>query len=194
MRSTVTVTVTAVHVLFICTGNICRSPTAERLLRAYAAEGGHEVTASSAGTHGLVGHPMDPTAATVLQQLGGESDGFVARRISARIAEDADIVLAMTARHRDEVLAIAPRSRCWKLPLWSTPLARGRSRRWPMPARVTSSMFSISRIRIGRITAGTRRSGSRSRTRCRSFFGCSDGTDTASSSRFLGWAASTGLR
>jgi protein-tyrosine phosphatase len=109
MRSTVTVTVTAVHVLFICTGNICRSPTAERLLRAYAAEGGHEVTASSAGTHGLVGHPMDPTAATVLQQLGGESDGFVARRISARIAEDADIVLTMTARHRDEVLAIAPR-------------------------------------------------------------------------------------
>lgn len=102
-------TVVGVHVLFVCTGNICRSPTAERLTLAYATEGGLEVTASSAGTHGLTGHAMDPTAALVLAQLGGESDGFLAQRISPRIAEQADVVLTMTARHRDDVLAIAPR-------------------------------------------------------------------------------------
>lgn len=100
---------TRVHVLFVCTGNICRSPTAERLAIAYAHEGGFELTASSAGTHGLTGHPMDPTAATVLHQLGGESDGFVARRLSPRIAGEADLVLTMTASHRDAVLTVAPR-------------------------------------------------------------------------------------
>lgn len=99
----------AVQVLFVCTGNICRSPTAERLTLAYAKESGLDVTASSAGTHGLTGHPMDPVAATVLHRLGGESDGFVARRVTARIAGNADLVLTMTARHRDEVLTIVPR-------------------------------------------------------------------------------------
>jgi protein-tyrosine phosphatase len=98
-----------VHVLFVCTGNICRSPTAERLAAAYAQESGQELTTSSAGTHGLSGHAMDETAATVLRQLGGESEGFVARRISPRIADEADVILTMTTRHRDEVLAIAPR-------------------------------------------------------------------------------------
>ncbi|MDJ0395260.1 low molecular weight phosphatase family protein [Rhodococcus sp. G-MC3] len=97
------------HVLFVCTGNICRSPTAERLAVAYSDEGGLDVTSSSAGTHGLVGHAMDEEAASVLHQLGGESEGFVARRLTAKIADEADLILTMTARHRDAVLAIAPR-------------------------------------------------------------------------------------
>jgi protein-tyrosine phosphatase len=102
-------TVAGVHVLFVCTGNICRSPTAERLAVAYAHEGGLDLTASSAGTHGLTGHAMDSTAAAVLHQLGGESSGFVARRVTPKITETADLILTMTARHRDDVLAIAPR-------------------------------------------------------------------------------------
>lgn len=97
------------HVLFVCTGNICRSPTAERLAVAFAEEGGIELTASSAGTQGLVGHAMDPNAALVLQQLGGSPDGFSARRISPAVASDADLVLTMTVSHRDAVLAAAPR-------------------------------------------------------------------------------------
>lgn len=98
-----------VHILFVCTGNICRSPTAERLAVAYASERGLALTASSAGTHGLTGHPMDESAAIVLRQLGGDDEGFVARRISPRLAEEADLILTMTSRHRDDVLAIAPR-------------------------------------------------------------------------------------
>ncbi|OZC62562.1 low molecular weight phosphatase family protein [Rhodococcus sp. 15-725-2-2b] len=97
------------RVLFVCTGNICRSPTAERLAAAFAREGGFELTASSAGTQGLTGHAMDPTAATVLTQLGGDPEGFVARRLTPAIAADADLVLTMTAAHRDAVLALAPR-------------------------------------------------------------------------------------
>ncbi len=52
---------------------------------------------------------MDATAAVVLTQLGGKPDGFSARRISPRIAEEADLILTMTSRHRDDVLTIAPR-------------------------------------------------------------------------------------
>ncbi|WP_068154499.1 protein tyrosine phosphatase [Rhodococcus phenolicus] len=98
------------RVLFVCTGNICRSPTAELLTAAYAAESGRaDLTAHSAGTRALVGHGMEPTAAEVLQQLGGDPVGFAARRLTPNIAEDADLVLTMSRRHRSAVITAAPR-------------------------------------------------------------------------------------
>lgn len=91
------------HLLFVCTGNICRSPTAERLAAALG------VGASSAGTRAVIGHPMHPQAALVLAGLGGDASGFVARQLTPAIAGSADLVLAMTAAHRDAVLELAPR-------------------------------------------------------------------------------------
>ena len=63
---------------------------------------------SSAGTHALVGHPVEPTAARVLEQLGGDPSGFAARQLTPAIAADADLVLSMTTAHRDDVLKLAP--------------------------------------------------------------------------------------
>lgn len=98
------------RVLFVCTGNVCRSPTAERLTTAYAAEAGRpDITAHSAGTRAMVGYGMEPTAALVLQQLGGEPDGFVARRLSPEIAQDADLILTMSEKQRGAVIKLAPR-------------------------------------------------------------------------------------
>ena len=94
------------HILFVCTGNICRSPTAERLVAAFDVEG---LRAASAGTRALVGHPMHAESARVLEGLGGDPTGFVARRLTPAIAEDANLVLAMTKEHRDTVLEVAPR-------------------------------------------------------------------------------------
>lgn len=91
------------RILFVCTGNICRSPTAERLARLAGVE------ASSAGTRAVIGHPMHPEAARVLADLGGDPSEFVARQLKPQIAGDADLVLAMTAFHRDAVLEMAPR-------------------------------------------------------------------------------------
>ncbi|EME53345.1 protein-tyrosine-phosphatase [Rhodococcus ruber BKS 20-38] len=100
----------AMRVLYVCTGNICRSPTAELLTTAFAREAGRgELSAHSAGTRGMVGRPMEPTAALVLRQLGGEPDGFVARRLSPHIAQDADLVITMAESHRAAVLQAAPR-------------------------------------------------------------------------------------
>lgn len=52
---------------------------------------------------------MHEDAATVLEQLGGNSSDFVARQLTPRIIEAADLVLAMTTRHRDAALEYAPR-------------------------------------------------------------------------------------
>jgi protein-tyrosine phosphatase len=99
----------ALHILFVCTGNICRSPTAERLAMAYVARSQFEnLTASSAGVRALVGHPIEPAAARVLEKLGGDASAFAARRLTSRIAADADLVLTMTTAHRDDVLRLAP--------------------------------------------------------------------------------------
>jgi protein-tyrosine phosphatase len=98
------------HILFVCTGNICRSPTGERLAAAYAAEHGMpELWASSAGTRAVIGHPVHRDAAVVLDALGGDTSGFTARQLTAKIASNADLIIAMTSAHRDIVLETAPR-------------------------------------------------------------------------------------
>ena len=98
------------HILFVCTGNICRSPTGERLAAALNEQdpipGFH---ASSAGTRAVVDHPIHHEAAAVLTDLGGDPADFAARQINATIAGEADLVLAMTKAHRDAVLELAPR-------------------------------------------------------------------------------------
>lgn len=94
------------HVLFVCTGNICRSPTAERLVTRLQVPG---LRASSAGTRAVIGHPIHDNAAQVLEGLGGDASNFVARQLTSKIASDADLVLTMTKAHRDTVLELAPR-------------------------------------------------------------------------------------
>lgn len=99
----------ALHVLFVCTGNVCRSPTAERLAVAYAAN--HQVpdfTASSAGTRAVIAHPIHLEAERVLMRLGGDGSNFAARQLTPRISSAADLVLTMTRTHRDNVLELAP--------------------------------------------------------------------------------------
>ncbi|MFZ2176782.1 MAG: protein tyrosine phosphatase [Rhodococcus sp. (in: high G+C Gram-positive bacteria)] len=97
------------HVLFVCTGNVCRSPTAERLAVAFAEELGiTDLTAESAGTRAMVGRPMEPTAARVLEGLGGDPSGFAARLLTPEIAGKADLVITMSERQRDKVLGLAP--------------------------------------------------------------------------------------
>jgi len=102
-----------VHLLFVCTGNICRSPMAERLTLAYSAAErdalGGELTAQSAGTSAVVGRPMERSASLVLQGLGGDPDGFLARQLAEEHVEAADLVFTMTRRHRATVLQMSPR-------------------------------------------------------------------------------------
>ena len=98
------------HVLFVCTGNICRSPIAERLATAYASQRKiFDFTASSAGTRAVIAHPIHHLASAVIEAYGGNVSDFSSRQFTSKIAADADLVLAMTRAHRDAVLELAPR-------------------------------------------------------------------------------------
>lgn len=93
------------RVLFVCIGNVCRSPLGERLLQARLPEG-YDV--SSAGVGALVGSPMDPAAAAELAGHGGSAEGFVARQLSEPMVQQADLVLTATRDIRSRVLSEFP--------------------------------------------------------------------------------------
>lgn len=98
------------RILFVCTGNICRSPLAERLIVAFGAQFGiADFTASSAGTRAVVAHPIHIEAARIIARLGGDPSKFGARQMTPKIVADADLILTMTRDHRDVVLRSAPR-------------------------------------------------------------------------------------
>jgi protein-tyrosine phosphatase len=96
-----------VRILTVCTGNICRSPAAERLLQAgldQVAPGGFVVT--SAGTRAMLGEPMQPPSADMVRTFGGDPENFAARQLTSKILRGADLVLTMTSGHRGEVLQL----------------------------------------------------------------------------------------
>ena len=97
------------RVLVVCVGNICRSPTAEWLLRHRLRRDG--VTIESAGLAALVGNPIDPVAESVLAEHGVAVAGHVARQVSPELINAADIVLVMDKRHMSAVHAQVPHAR-----------------------------------------------------------------------------------
>ncbi|MBU9710850.1 low molecular weight protein arginine phosphatase [Evansella tamaricis] len=87
-------------ILFVCTGNTCRSPLAEAIFKKYQPSG-YEV--KSAGVHALEGMAMSEGARTVLSQRGIE-ENHRATTLSKEIMEWADIILTMTENHRRAVI------------------------------------------------------------------------------------------
>jgi len=97
------------RILIVCVGNICRSPTAEVMLRNRLRD--KNIAVESAGLAALVGQPIDPMAEAVLAQKGLTAVGHVARQLSQAMLSDADMVLAMDNRHVSAIQALAPQVR-----------------------------------------------------------------------------------
>ncbi|WP_067175740.1 arsenate reductase/protein-tyrosine-phosphatase family protein [Microtetraspora niveoalba] len=95
------------HVLFVCTGNICRSAMAERLARAVLGADS-PIRVTSAGTRATPGMEMPERARRALVRLGGDPGGFAARPLTEELVAGSDLVLAATAGHRSEVAALHP--------------------------------------------------------------------------------------
>jgi protein-tyrosine phosphatase len=97
-------------ILTVCTGNICRSPQAEVLLRARLRD--LDVRVHSAGTRALVDREMDPTAQELALHHGASPDDVAAHRarwLQEPLADDADLVLAMSREHRTAAVELSPR-------------------------------------------------------------------------------------
>lgn len=96
------------RILAVCTGNVCRSPVAERLLAKHLADAGHAVTVRSAGTHPGVGH--DDTSARAALTVGVSLADHAPRRVDADLVatEGADLVVTMTREHLRTVVAMVP--------------------------------------------------------------------------------------
>ncbi len=96
----------------VCTANICRSPTAEYLLRNELLRLAPLLTfeVSSAGVRGWDGSEMDRMAAAELRRLGGDPANFRARSFTAAMGGAADLLLTATTEHRRYVLQEVPQA------------------------------------------------------------------------------------
>jgi len=98
------------HIITVCTANICRSPFAQLLLQDRL---GADVTVTSGGVRALVGEEMDPRSRAALAERGVDGpvlNEFRASALDAARVSAADLVLTATTTHRDAVVRMTPRA------------------------------------------------------------------------------------
>jgi len=94
-------------ILVVCTGNICRSPTGERLLRQLLPN----KKVDSAGTGALKGHAADATACSVAEKHNLSLADHQGQQFTRQLAQQYDLILVMEKHHQEEVSTIAPEAR-----------------------------------------------------------------------------------
>jgi glycine hydroxymethyltransferase len=94
-------------VLFVCTGNICRSPMAEGLFR-HAVQGQGEYRVISAGLGAMEGQPPSAYAVQAVRELGIDISGQRSRMLTHELVQQADYIFGMTHSHIDTVMMLYP--------------------------------------------------------------------------------------
>lgn len=97
------------NILFVCTGNTCRSSMAEGLLKHFAAENPSlKLNVKSAGTAAFNNQRASENAVLALQKLGIDITSHKAQTVTKELIKQADLVLAMTKSHKSQLLAFSP--------------------------------------------------------------------------------------
>lgn len=96
-------------VLFVCTGNICRSPMGELMFPLFFHH--DAVDTDSAGIRGLIDSPIDPASALLLACDGIDSREFRSKRLTPQLVATNDLILCFTEHQRRQIVALAPRAR-----------------------------------------------------------------------------------
>ncbi len=94
-------------ILFVCTGNVCRSPMAEGILR-HALQGRGDYRVMSAGLGAMEGQPPSPYAVQAVRELGIDISGQRSRMVTPDLIQQADYIFGMTHSHIDTVMLLYP--------------------------------------------------------------------------------------
>lgn len=98
----------SITILTVCSGNVCRSPLAEQLLRV-GLQDFEGVSVSSAGTIALIGAGMPPPAAALSARFGAkDAAAHRARQLEERFVREADLVLGLSREHRGAIVELVP--------------------------------------------------------------------------------------
>ncbi|KFI66193.1 protein-tyrosine-phosphatase [Bifidobacterium cuniculi] len=95
-------------VLFVCTGNICRSPMGELMFPLFFHD--DSIVTDSAGTQGLDGAPIDPSSNRLMAAAGIDASKFRSKRLTPHLADSSDLILCFTAHQQRKIAALAPRA------------------------------------------------------------------------------------
>jgi len=95
--------VNAPLLLFVCTGNICRSPMAQAIAQAEAERGGYRVRIASAGMAALDGNELHEHARAALSNIGVALVAHRARQLTRELVAEATLVVTATERQRDDL-------------------------------------------------------------------------------------------
>jgi protein-tyrosine-phosphatase len=96
------------RILFVCSGNTCRSPLAEAVARAAFARAGLDLTVASAGVSAMEGMPASENSIRVARKHRLDLSAHRARLLSGELVRGADLIVTMGHRHRDTVGVIEP--------------------------------------------------------------------------------------
>jgi len=109
------------HVLFVCSGNTCRSPIAKALFEALSKEKGRNHTADSAGLYAVDGMCASDNASQVMREhFDLDLSMHKAKRVNAALAEKADIIICMTDAQCNELRARFPNIEAITLGEWAS--------------------------------------------------------------------------
>lgn len=96
------------RVLFVCTGNSCRSVMAEGLFRRAVASRAKDFEVGSAGVAAMDGYPSTMETIRAMKQAGVDVAGHQSRRLTAELVKEADYIFVMESVHRDMILGYWP--------------------------------------------------------------------------------------
>ncbi len=92
------------QLLFVCSGNTCRSPMAEAAFKVLAAAHGLNLTVKSAGTDAWENGGASRMAEAAVRTIGGDLSGFRSSKLSRELVNSSDLIVAMTSGHRAEII------------------------------------------------------------------------------------------
>ncbi len=101
------------RIMFVCTGNTCRSSMAEGIMKNLIKNSRleNEVYISSSGTGVNISLPASGNAVSALEELGIDISGHWSKPITKELIEDSDLILGMTEAHKNHVLKITPKAK-----------------------------------------------------------------------------------